>query len=74
LLKVHFELPVLGRVVLDLQGVPYVDSGAVAMLLEIHERLKRNGKTLVLKNPREYVAHVIEVFNLTHVFTIQSEE
>jgi anti-anti-sigma factor len=74
LVKAHLHLPVSGAVILDLQGVPYVDSGAAAMLLDIHRRLKRNGKTLVLKNLNAHVARVIEMLNLTTVFTIQSKE
>ncbi len=74
LLKAHFQLPVSGVVILDLQGVPYVDSGGTAMLLEIHERMKRNGKTLVFKNLNEHVARVIEMLNLTTVFTIHSDK
>ncbi len=74
LLKAHFQLPVSGVVILDLQMVPYVDSGGAAMLLEIHERMKRNGKTLVLKNLNEHVARVIEMLNLTTVFNIHSDK
>lgn len=74
MLKAHLQLQVSGTVVLDFQGVPYVDSSAVAMLLEINERLKRNGKTLVLKSLNEHVAGVIEMLNLTTVFTILPEK
>ena len=74
LLKAHFQLPISGVIILDLQEVPYVDSSAAAMLLEIHERMKRNGKTLVFKNLNEHVARVIEMLNLTTVFNIQPDK
>ena len=58
----------LGRVVLDMAGVSYVDSEGLEALLEISERLEESGRTLKLCGVNETVRQVLELTDLAPRF------
>ncbi|MFP4353727.1 MAG: STAS domain-containing protein [Phycisphaerae bacterium] len=58
----------LGRVVLDLSGVSYVDSVALESLLEMSEKLEESGRTLKLCAVNETVRQVLELTELAPRF------
>ncbi len=58
----------LGRVVLDLSSVSYVDSVALELLLEISERMEESGRTLKLCGVNDTVRQVLELTELAPRF------
>ncbi len=59
-----------GRVVVDLTGVPYMDSSGVATLVEAMQVSRRTGGTLILCALQEKVRSIFEIARLDMVFTI----
>lgn len=55
-----------------LQGVDYVDSSALGILLLLKERFDEAGKTVALLRPAGTVAQVLEVANFGKLFEIRS--
>lgn len=58
------------RLVLDLSGVPYMDSSGVAMLVETHKAQRTHGGKLVLCCLQPKVKGIFEIARLNTVFTI----
>ncbi len=61
------------RVVIDLAGIPYMDSSGVATLVEALQTCKRQGRDLVLARPCERVASIFVISKLDTVFTIEMD-
>ncbi len=61
------------RLIVDLAGVPYMDSSGVATLLEAWQISKRQRTKLVLCNLQEKVKAIIEIARLEMVFTIAKD-
>lgn len=61
------------RVVLDLGGVPLMDSSGVATLIEVLQIQRGAGGRLVLCGLQERVQSVFEITHLTEVFTIVTD-
>lgn len=59
-----------GRVVLDLEGVTFLDSSGLRSLLEIRQRCEAHGITCELARPSTAVMKVIELASLGDAFTI----
>ena len=59
-----------GRLVIDLSGVPYMDSSGVATLVEALQVTRRNGTELILCALQERVRSIFEIARLDMVFTI----
>lgn len=55
---------------MDLGGVPYMDSSGVAILLEVLNATKRGGGKLVLCSIQPKVRSIFEIARLETVFTI----
>jgi len=55
---------------IDLAGVPYMDSSGVATLLEMMQATKRGGGKLVLCSIQPKVRSIFEIARLETVFTI----
>ena len=55
-----------------LQGVDYVDSSALGILLLLKERFDEAGKTVALIRPTGTVAQVLEVANFGKLFEIRA--
>jgi len=57
------------RLVIDLAGCPFVDATALALLLDVHRRARRQGGQLVLRAPSPRVLRAITLTGLQNVFT-----
>jgi anti-sigma B factor antagonist len=58
------------RLVVDLSGVPYMDSSGVATLVEAMQIARRTGSKLVLAALQEKVRSIFEIARLDMVFAI----
>jgi anti-sigma B factor antagonist len=58
------------RLVVDLEGVTYIDSSGIATLVEALQRARRQGRQLVLRGLRESIKAVFQLARLDEVFTI----
>jgi anti-sigma B factor antagonist len=59
-----------GRLVIDLGGVPYMDSSGVATLVEAMQIARKNNTKLVLCALQDKVRSIFEIARLDTVFTI----
>ena len=58
------------RLVLDLAGVPYMDSSAVAVLVELLQKLRRSGGRVELSNLQPRVKGLLEIARVDAIFMI----
>ena len=58
----------LGRFVVDLSAVPYVDSKGLEALVEVTEEMSRSGQALRLCSPNKTVREVLELTDLASLF------
>lgn len=58
------------RIIVDLAGVPYMDSSGVATLVEAMQMSRRGGSKLILCELQDKVRSVFEIARLDTVFTI----
>jgi anti-sigma B factor antagonist len=63
----------VGRLVIDLSGVPYMDSSGVATLVEAMQVSRRAGTKLVLCGLQDKVRSIFEIARLDTVFTIVAD-
>jgi len=56
------------RIVLDLEGVPYIDSTALGSLLRTHATVSRRGGAMKLLNVKGHVRELLELTRLLTVF------
>ncbi|MBC7835618.1 MAG: STAS domain-containing protein [Phycisphaerales bacterium] len=57
--------------VVDLTGVPYMDSSGVATLVEAMQIARKNGTRMALSGLQEKVKSIFEIARLDTVFTIR---
>jgi anti-sigma B factor antagonist len=62
------------RVVLNLEGVPYVDSSGLGELASAHVTVSRTGATLVLAAVHDRVMEALKVTKLTRVLQVEQDE
>ena len=62
------------RLVLNLAEVPYMDSSAVAVLVETLQKLRRTGGKVYLTNLQPRVQGLIEIARLGTIFVIAKDE
>lgn len=62
------------RVLINLSGVPYMDSSGVASLVKLLSRTKKIGVPLALVAPTHRVMSILEITRLDSVFTISGSE
>lgn len=60
--------------VLDLGQVPYMDSSAIAVLVEALQRLRRTSGKIVLHSLQPRVRGLLEIARLDTIFTVASDE
>jgi anti-sigma B factor antagonist len=60
------------RLIIDLAGVPYMDSSGVATLVEAMQNARRTGGKLILASMQEKVRSIFEIARLDMVFIIVS--
>ena len=58
----------LGRFVLDLSAVPFVDSRGLEVLVELTEELAKSGQSLRLCSVNKTVREVMDLTEVTHLF------
>ena len=57
--------------VFDLAEVPYVDSSAIAVLVELLQRLRKVGGNVVLENLTPRVKGILQIAHLDRFFTVR---
>ena len=62
------------RVILNLAKVPYMDSSAVAVLVEALQKLRKAGGKLCLTNLQPRVKGLLEIARLDTIFVIATSE
>lgn len=63
----------LGRVVIDMSGSPYVDSAGLEVLLDLADEMSRCGQTLRLASVSATVKEVLDLTDLTNRFEYYSD-
>jgi anti-sigma B factor antagonist len=63
-----------GPVVLAVEGVAFVDSTGISVLVSGYTRFKEQGLGLVLAGPQAQMRRVLEISGLDRVFTIHESE
>ena len=59
------------RVMLDLNGLRFVDSAGVSVLIRAKQRAQANGRTLVLRRPTEQLERVFALVGLAEWLEIE---
>jgi anti-anti-sigma factor len=62
------------RVILNLAEVPYMDSSAIAVLVETLQKLRKTGGKVCLTNLQPRVQGLIEIARLGTIFVIARDE
>ena len=62
------------RVVLNLTQVPYMDSSAIAVLVELLQKLRKTGGKVYLTNLQPRVKGLLEIARLGSIFGIVNDE
>lgn len=62
--------PEVSTLEVNFANVVYLDSSALGMLLMLRERGEGVGKQVVLRNPNEIVAQILDIANFHKLFTI----
>ncbi len=58
------------KVIVEFSGISYIDSSGLATLIEMYQRLKRNGGRLRLCSMTQKVRDIFEITKLTKLFEI----
>jgi anti-anti-sigma factor len=61
------------RVIINMEGIPYADTKAIALLLELHQKLKSKNIKLILFRTVSRVKNVMEILNLDKIFDIRDK-
>lgn len=64
------ENTAVSTIAIDLEGVDYLDSSALGMLLMLRDKTLGNAKALSLRNARGGVKQVLEIANFGKLFQI----
>ena len=62
------------RLVLNLGQVPYMDSSAIAVLVEALQKLRKTGGRVFLINLQPRVKGLLEIARLVSIFTVAKDE
>jgi anti-sigma B factor antagonist len=62
------------RLILNLQDVPYMDSSAIAVLVETLQKLRKSGGTVCLTSLQPRVQGLLEIARLETIFTVTATE
>jgi anti-anti-sigma factor len=62
------------KLILNLEDVPYMDSSAIAVLVEALQKLGKNGGKLCLTNLQARVKGLLEITRLDTIFVIAKDE
>jgi len=64
------EIGVFTHLVVDLSGVPFIDSSGIGLLVFINSRLKGGGKHMLLYRPSDQAVKTLDLVQLLDFFTI----
>jgi len=59
------------KVIIDLNGIRYMNSSGIGVLITVHSKMKNIGGQVVLVNPNEEIVKILELTKLSQVFTIE---
>ena len=62
------------RVVINLEQVPYMDSSAIAVLVELLQKVRKTGGKIFLTNLQPRVKGLLEIARLGSIFSIVNDE
>jgi len=62
------------KLVMNLDQVPYMDSSAIAVLVESVQKMRKTGGSVFLTNIQQRVRSVLEIAHLNSIFTITADE
>jgi anti-sigma B factor antagonist len=62
------------KLILNLGGVPYMDSSAIAVLVEALQRLRKTGGKIYLTDLQPRVKGLLEIARLDSIFVISKDE
>jgi anti-sigma B factor antagonist len=62
------------RLILNLGEVPYMDSSAIAVLVETLQKIRKNGGSVSLTNLQPRVKGLLEIARLETIFTVAATE
>ena len=62
------------RLVLNLAQVPYMDSSAIAVLVEALQKMRKTGGRIFLTNLQPRVKSLLDIARLGSIFTITKDE
>lgn len=62
------------RMVLNLADVPYMDSSAIAVLVELLQKMRRNSGKVFLVAPQPRVKGLLEIARLDSIFSVVADE
>lgn len=62
------------KLVLNLSQVPYMDSSAIAVLVELLQKLRKSGGKIYLTNLQPRVRGLLEIARLNTIFVLAADE
>jgi anti-sigma B factor antagonist len=62
------------RLILNLSDVPYMDSSAIAVLVEVLQKMRKTGGKVWLTNLQPRVQGLIEIARLGTIFAVATDE
>lgn len=62
------------KLILNLGGVPYMDSSAIAVLVELLQRIRKGGGSIYLTNLQPRVKGLLEIARLETIFVVTANE
>jgi anti-sigma B factor antagonist len=70
------DLPVIpdGSVEIDLEGITFIDSSGLRVLLSLADRVAATGGTLVVHNPSNAVTRLLAITKLSETFGLDPTE
>lgn len=70
----QFEIQNGERLIVDLSGVREVDSTGLGELIDLHQKMVKNGGALALSDPSPVVKRLLETTRLCRFFTVLEDE
>lgn len=62
------------EIVLDCNGLTFIDSSGIAALIAVQKRLGPKGRRLIVRSPRPMIRKVLEVTDLLEYLNVQGSD
>jgi anti-anti-sigma factor len=62
-----------GALVLDLAGLTYMDDDGLGLLIGLFKRLRRQGGSLVIRNPRSEITRLFDITGISQIPDLRLE-